>query len=69
MHEVLWPHTQYINQDSHDDQIRVTNEELAIAKALPTERVPGRDGKPNVALKIAFHESSDRFRCTLQKSI
>lgn len=71
MHEpAIWPPTPYVDEDTHDEEIRITNEELtAIANALPTEKAPGPDGIPNVALKTAIQENPDMFRSTLQTCI
>lgn len=71
IHEpTIWPPTPYVNQDTHDEEIRVTNEELiAVAKVLPIERAPGPDGIPNVALKAAIYENPDMFRSTIQHCI
>ncbi|XP_062713362.1 uncharacterized protein LOC134290278 [Aedes albopictus] len=71
IHEpTIWPPTPYVNKDTHDEEIRVTNEELiAVAKVLPIERAPGPDGIPNVALKAAIYENPDMFRSTIQHCI
>lgn len=64
----VWPPTPYDEQDVHDEETRVTNEELVVvSKALPVKKAPGPDGIPNLALKTAIQENPDMFRTTLQK--
>lgn len=48
----IWSFIPYVDQDVHDEEIRLTNEELiAVGKDLPTANAPGPDGFPNIAKK------------------
>lgn len=63
-----WPLPPYSEEDDHEEEARVTNEELIeMAKALKAKKAPGPDGIPNVALKTAIYQNPDMFRTTLQK--
>lgn len=64
-----WPPAPYA-ADEGEEVARVTNEELAeVVKSFASNKAPGPDGIPNVALKAAVNTDPDMFRTTMQRCI